>query len=369
MIQIRTVKLSHFIRLLFFVILIMTSLFFARTIFLQKNVQISSIIDSKTFVQDNIYELIMKKTMPIMNACMGSDANSGIFKLLPLSILQHVTKVDIKNPKTYLVSQIPLLGLFEVNILNGVVSGTLGNNTDTNSNIITKQVEQNNGNFINDKPVTGINIDMNKPAVLIYHTHATESFNPTAVFNYEMSGDHRTIDRNYSVCRIGDEIKNYIEKYYGLAVEHDTTLHDYPDYTGSYNRSKLTAEKMLKKYPDAKFILDVHRDAFADSGAARDMMVAQIRGEQAAKIMIVIGKSNPHWQENYAIALKLNQKLEELYPGISRGIVVKANSIYNQDISNKSILIEMGADCSTLEETLVTAKMVAKSIGELLKSK
>jgi stage II sporulation protein P len=89
--------------------------------------------------------------------------------------------------------------------------------------------------------------------------------------------------------------------------------------------------------------------------------------EKAAKIMFVVGKSNPHWQENYYLSSKLNQRIEELYPGLTRKIFLGQNLIYNQDISNKAVIIEIGAQINTLDEVLASSRMVAKGIGELLK--
>ena len=46
----------------------------------------------------------------------------------------------------------------------------------------------------------------------------------------------------------------------GIKTIHDTTVHDYPAYNGSYERSKATVLKNLEKYPSVKIVLDVHRD-------------------------------------------------------------------------------------------------------------
>jgi len=222
--------------------------------------------------------------------------------------------------------------------------------------------------FFGLEPLDISKIDRENPAVIILHTHATESYTPTPNNNYVMIGDYRTVDREYSVCRVGEEIKNCIEKYYGFAVVHDTTLHDYPSYNDSYDRSKPTTEELIKKYPNAKLIIDLHRDAFEDEdGTARDKMVSQIYEEKAAKVMFVVGKSNPHWQENYYLSLKLNQRIEEIWPGLTRQIYATNWGLYNQDISNKMVLVEIGCVYNTLEESLVSAKVVAKAIGDMLK--
>lgn len=354
------------------VMVIVIVIAFIKSLPLNESVQAFAVDEEKIMVQEDIFRMIIDKTIPMLDVSMNNDGDRKSPGYTAYAIFKHITRIDFTNPRTYLVSEIPLLGLLDITVLTGNVEGV---SSDGKENGEAKEetpkpqidVASRSTNF-NDKPLENVKIDAENPGVIIFHTHTTESFIPTPQYNYEMMGDHRTTDRNFNVCSIGEEIKNYLEKYYGIGVAHDMTLHDYPSYEGSYSRSKPTVEKLIKKYQDTRFIIDIHRDAFPDDDIARTKMVTNIRGDQAAKIMFVIGKSNPHWQENYYLALKLNQKMEELYPGLTKEILVKDRSIYNQDISNKLLLIEIGSECNTLEESLVSAKMVAKALGEVLKS-
>ena len=74
------------------------------------------------------------------------------------------------------------------------------------------------------------------------------------------SDPSRTEDTNYNMVRIGNELADIFEEN-GIEVIHDTTLYDYPSYTGSYNRSLEAMEKYLEEYPSIKIVLDIHRDA------------------------------------------------------------------------------------------------------------
>jgi len=363
MMHIKTIKLSTINKTIIVSAIIIVITLFAGNVLLRGGVQAIASVDYKKYTED-ICRIMINRTIPAVGIAMGKEKDINFYEFNVYTLFKYMTKIDLKNPRSYLSSQIPLLGLFDINSFSGNVEGTQGNSS-VNNQPGTQEDRPPEDNFDN-KPVDNKKIDITKPLVILYHTHTTESFTPSPGYTYEASGDHRTTDRNYNICRIGEEIKNYVETYYGFAVVHDMTLHDYPYYDGSYNRSKPTVENLIKKYPDAKYIIDVHRDAFPDREAARKNMVVDIRGEKAARIVFVIGKSNPHWQENYYMTLKLNQKIDELYPGLSKGILVKDMSIYNQDISNKMILLEMGADCNTIEEVLVSAKMVARAIGQLL---
>lgn len=300
----------------------------------------------KEIIPEDICKTIMEKTIPVLDVST-EDAAAPDPQTAIHSLIEFVTDVDIGNPKAYLMSQIPLMSFYNISTFNVIAGGISGKSTST------LQVEP-----------QSYNVDQSKPGVVIYHTHTRESYTSSAKYSYNMGNEnYRTSNNNLNVCAVGEEIKKYLEKNYGIAVINDTTVHDFPSYNGSYSRSKPTAQNLIKKYPGASFVLDVHRDA----NVARKDMVMNVGGVSAAKVMFVMGKGNPHWQENYALAQKLSAKMEKLYPGFVRKITFADGITYNQDLSNKSLLIEIGADCNTLDEVLVSADMVARSIGEYIK--
>lgn len=99
--------------------------------------------------------------------------------------------------------------------------------------------------------------------MLIFHTHTCESYTPSDAFSYTHNGNFRTTDRAFSVARVGDELQKNLEQY-GISVIHDTTYHDYPNYSGSYGRSLNTVDSILKNNPEIDIVFDLHRDAISD---------------------------------------------------------------------------------------------------------
>lgn len=57
-----------------------------------------------------------------------------------------------------------------------------------------------------------------------------------------MTGNYRTTDLNYSVARVGTELTKNLQNK-GFTVEHNTTYHDYPAYSGSYARALRNSTK------------------------------------------------------------------------------------------------------------------------------
>ena len=129
------------------------------------------------------------------------------------------------------------------------------------------------------------NITVDNKNVIIYHTHTCESYTPSDENPYDMEGNYRTTDLNYSVAKVGDELEKYLTAY-GFSVTHDKTYHDYPAYTGSYGRSLSTVSNILQKSDKADILIDLHRDAMGDDSYAPKVKIGD---EYAAQIMFVIG--------------------------------------------------------------------------------
>lgn len=208
-------------------------------------------------------------------------------------------------------------------------------------------------------------VEVNKNKVVIYHTHTCESYTPTEANPYVASGNFRTIDLNYSVSRVGDELAKNLEQY-GYTVVHDKTYHDYPAYNGSYSRSLVTAKNVLSSNQDADIVIDLHRDAIADETYAPKVKIGD---EYVSQLMFVIGSdgansAHTNWLQNLKFAVKVQQKANELYPGLFKPIIFR-NSEYNQHVAKAACIIEVGATGNTLEESMGAMKYLAKILHEM----
>ena len=176
-------------------------------------------------------------------------------------------------------------------------------------------------------------------------------------------------DESFSVVRVGDEIAAVLERA-GIRVLHDRTLHDYPQYSGAYDRSLTAVERYLERYPSIVLVLDVHRDAISDSAGTPYKVVSAVAGANAAQMSFVIGTdggglSHPHWRENLKLAAAIQQTLCTDYPTLMRPITVR-NSRYNQHTTTGSLLVEMGAAGNSLEEALFSARLLGQVILETM---
>lgn len=209
-------------------------------------------------------------------------------------------------------------------------------------------------------------LDINKSDIMIFHTHTCESYTPTEAFTYEESGNFRTIDLNFSVSRVGDTLSEQLLSY-GYNITHDKTYHDYPAYSGSYGRSMATIENLLISHPNTDIILDLHRDAIGDPTYAPSVRIGD---EVVSQLMFVIGTDgggleHSNWQKNLQFAVKVQEKANELYPGLFRPILLR-NSRYNQQLGKAACIIEVGATGNTLEQSMGSMKYLAKVLDSIL---
>jgi len=195
------------------------------------------------------------------------------------------------------------------------------------------------------------------PLVIIYHTHSSESYMP-----YKESNYHRE-EVNGTVREVGDVLEAELEKK-GINVIHDKTVHDRPSYNESYTKSLATIQSLVNKYPTATYIIDLHRDAAASS--ATEGKYTTIEGQRVAKFSMVVGQANENYVELYDFAKKIGTRAGEMYDGFD-GAIIEQNYKYNEFISNKALLLEVGNNKNTIEEANACGRYFADVLASVIK--
>lgn len=178
----------------------------------------------------------------------------------------------------------------------------------------------------------------------VYHTHSDES--------YEPSDGADSVPGRGGVMRVGEALRIALQRK-GVPVVHDTTSHE-PHDAGAYQRSRRTAARLLQQ--GASAVIDLHRDA----GPA-DAYRRNVSGERVAGGMIVIGKQNPKWTANLEFAKRVKGIADQMYPGLIRGILTTKGN-FNQDLSERLMLIEFGTEKNSREEAERGATLLADVI-------
>ena len=167
--------------------------------------------------------------------------------------------------------------------------------------------------------------------VAIYHTHSDESYVP--------SDGTSSKPGKGGIYQVGQSIAQSL-KQEGVSVEHSYADHD-PHDGMAYERSRRTAADLLKRNPAA--LLDIHRDA-----GPRDEYAARINNNGVTQVQIVLGRSNPNLKANEAFAKQVKAIVDKKAPGLIKGIYYGEGK-YNQDLSSRALLLELGTESNSKE--------------------
>lgn len=201
------------------------------------------------------------------------------------------------------------------------------------------------------------------PLIYIYNTHQTEEYTPSTFVEYSVMP---TVQMNNYILE-----EKFEQNGYSTIVEEQnikTVLNEHKwNYAGSYNASRIFLEQAKKNYPTLKYFIDVHRDSLK-----KEATTIELNNKSYAKILFIVGLENPNYEQNLSFTEKINNQLNEKYPGLSKGIYKKegtgVNGVYNQDFSPYTILVEMGGPENTVDEVLNTSLAFSDCFLEVIKT-
>lgn len=303
------------------------------------------------------YISLLNKGLPYAEAVNSTEANSD---LSIKDIIIETIGLNKLSVFSLIKSEIPYFNNISAETINHEDDAVATLNPfelDDNSLIKYTPEETPDPNAVASKayePSLKQTLDVNKPRVLLYHSHTMEYYAPAT---------KETASENDSVVGVGNALAKELEENYGIATIHDKTNHSV-SYNDSYKRSGETLQKYLDKYKDFDIIIDIHRDALNGK-----VVTAKINGEELAPIMFVTAENNPHYAQNKALTDKLNGLSRDLFPGLSRGIKTykRGKDSFNQSKSPNVVLLEVGFNTNTNTQAQATAKYAARLIAEALK--
>ncbi len=240
---------------------------------------------------------------------------------------------------------------------------------------------RNNTNLSNDVILRASNskfdvgfYDINTPQVLIYHTHTTECYESSEKDRYDEDFKARTKDASKNVVAVGEEILKALQNN-NIGALHDTTIHDYPAYIGSYDRSNFTVRDIMKKYPNIKVLLDIHRGSITGKNGERIAPITTVNldgGEpkQVAQVMMVCGCGDEttnykSYEKNLSFACAMQKQLEKDYTHLARPLSFKYKD-YNQNLSSCAILLEVGSLANSINEAKRAGRCFGLSLSRLI---
>lgn len=200
------------------------------------------------------------------------------------------------------------------------------------------------------------------PKVLVYHTHSQECF-----------ADSKSKSAEESVVAVGEYLTELLQEKYGIEAMHHTGTYDVNDRDHAYSNAAGALKQILDDNPSIEVVIDVHRDSVGTD----KHLVTEINGKPTAKIMFFNGLSrttakgeltylaNPNLTGNLAFSLQLQLTAEKYYPDFTRHIYLKGYR-YNMHYCPKSLLVEVGAESTTLEEAKNAMEPLADILSRVL---
>ncbi len=195
------------------------------------------------------------------------------------------------------------------------------------------------------------------PIVYIYNTHDTEKYYLPFISDYSITPSVKTASLI---------LKDYLNDYGIESVIQTKSINNYLkknnlDYKGCYEASRHYMLSEMKKY-NFKILLDIHRDS-----VKRKYTLYEKDDKRYAKIMFVLTTKHKNYKKNEKFANYLNNYFNSKYKGLSRGIMKRKDVIFNQDLSNNAILIELGGIDNTIEEINNTLKVLSIALKDYIK--
>ena len=248
--------------------------------------------------------------------------------------ITYLLKVDLSNPST---------------ILNNSV---LGYSYDEPTDLELDKLKQ-ISYYIEDP----YKVDITNPLIYLYNSHQLENYNNDSLSSYGITPN---------VLMASYLLKEKLNSSGLATIVEDTNITEFLslnnwDYSSSYKASRIFLLDKQNTHPTIKYYFDIHRDS-----VNKKLTTVNINNKSYARVLFVVGLEHSNYQENLNAANKLNNIIDKKYPGLSRGIYKKegpgVNGIYNQDISSKVFLIELGGVDNNIEEVLNTINALTDTI-------
>ena len=276
-----------------------------------------------------------------------------------LSIYISYQILDERNKK---IDQKELVQLLlspkkETNIIKQIISLFIPTKEET----IKTMLDTTYKGLIKEEQTIPVTKEKKTPLIYIYNSHQTEEYTPSNFVEYSVMP---TVQMNNYILEEKLEEANYNTIVEEKNIKQVLNEHGW-NYAGSYNASRIFLEEAKKTYPTLKYFIDVHRDSLP-----KERTTVTIDNKNFASILFLIGLENPNYSENLAFTEKINEKINEKYPTLSKGIYKKegegVNGVYNQDFSPFTILVEMGGPENTIDEILNTSLAFSECLIEVI---
>ena len=320
------------IKLFFLIIIIVCSYLVTISYFSKKNIDVTD----KEYVQF------------LINKSYNKSNNNYTF--IVNESLKLLSKLDLTKPETMLDSRFVSKDNKEntQNIKDATASGD--DYEISTYEKLTSYISNPNNN------------ESNNPVVYLYNTHQLETYSNSRLESFNVTPN---------IMMVSYLLSEKLNKKNIGTIAEDTNIAEFMKMSNIkssefYATSRIFLNNAKTKYPSLKYYIDLHRDS-----VSKNISTCEIDNKKYARILFVIGTSNKTYEQNEAVAKKIDEISDSLYPCLSRGIFKRNingwDKAYNQDISGNVMLIEIGAKENTMDEVLNTVDALSIVLEKYIK--
>ena len=306
----------------------------------------------------------MKKRFKSKNNKIKKKTNSIVIILVIILLISLVYFLLLKIP--YKIDNKVLANILSSNFNNetNIENIYYKNKTKKNITSLLKQnyLQVNIPTIKEEKPIKKEESNKKEdPLIYIYNTHQTEEYKSNQFVPYTINPN---VMMNSYILQNEFNKNNLPTLVEERSVKEHLHQNGYT-YSYSYIISKQFMESAKLNNPSLKYYIDVHRDS-----QPAKITTVEINNKSYAKLLFIVGLENDNHIENLTFTQKINDKLNEYYPNLSRGILKKSganvNGIYNQDFSPYAILLEVGGVDNQVDEVLNSLLAFSKCYMEVV---
>lgn len=315
-------------------------------------------VSAKTLVS------LMGGDVPYLRESVDAKSKESLISQL---VFELATSIDLRDTRTFLGHELPLFSLFDTEIYiasKDVTFTSIPIETPPDHKVegeIAKEIEKaiQQGEFKEEDPKSippMVGEGEGVKRVFIYHSHFSESYLPELNSNNANAASHAT----KNITLVGKHLQRTFSK---MGIGAITSNKPYP-YNKAYAMSKQTVISAMKSDNNLDYFIDIHRDS-----RRRSDTTIVFDGKPYARLAFVVGKASKNYTNNLELAKFLHTKINEMYPGLSRGVFIKpktrgTNGEYNQSLSPNALLVENGGIDNNFEEAYRSIDVLAKVLGE-----
>ncbi len=201
--------------------------------------------------------------------------------------------------------------------------------------------------------------------ILFVYTHSHEAYKPAVE---SKTGMQAVYDEQTNIFSMQQAMLNHFQLNHLKGTVLDVDVMNVMKQQGSdFHQAYRVVRPYIKEELTTNLydlVIDFHRDA-----VGRKVTTLETPEMNFAKVAFVVGLDHPGYEGNLKYAEALHTAMENIVPGISRGVMKKSGAgvdgVYNQDLFHKMLLVELGGIDNTEEEILRTVAVLAQAIAKI----